>query len=481
MSESNADSQRWAAEDARGLGRRLVGGVGSQIVTLLIYFARTLLIVPFFITAHGVDGFADWAKLVATANILAAIALGQFVYYGYHIRTAYAARDTDNMNYWIACNNAFHFYIFVLTLSCLVGVLTVIDLRSILNLQYLGRVEAAAVLALLVFSMLGQSYRDTLRAVYTAHGEFTRSEIIRSIGIALITGGSIVALIMGLPVLAVAIIHALIVPGFVCATALVDFARRYPDVRFTMSWRIPAPSRARLDSLVAHAVPNFTDSVLQFGPTMLLGVFGVASELVVQFNLARTALGVLRARLVARIFAVEMTRQRVQEDWRGFRRLHWLGAIAVGVFAGGLFGALTAFWPFFLPLWTAGAIRPDMLLFLLLAIDSTVVNVSEHSGSLLRFGGQIGVVARYATLTAIFVAVFGISALAYADLYWMVAAFIVANAVFFHLLPPFALQRRIPQATVPVSLLVPPLAAAATAPLAYGAMEFCLWLWSRLA
>ncbi len=474
MSETNSERQKWAAQDARGLVRRLVVGIGSQVATILIQVVRNLLVVPFFLSAHGVDGFADWAKLLAAANILAIAALGQFIYYSFHIRTAHAAREFAAMNRWIACSNGFHLYLNIIVVVSLALILSVISVAELFNLKYLEDHQAKWVLILLTFSMLGQSYRDTLRAVYTAYGDFTRSELIQSVANLLLGGLVIGLLLLRLPIWTVAVAYVAMAPIFVCLTALADFRQRYPAVRMAIAWRPPVLSRARGRSLAAHALPNMADSVLQYSPTVLLGLFGVASDLVVQFNLARTTLGILRARLVARLFAIEMTRQRVQEDWSGFRRLHWAGATSVGAFGGGLVGALLAVWPTFVPIWTTGKISADMTLFMLLAIDSAVVNCAEHGGSLLRFGGQIGVIARYSIAAALFVGVLGVPALAYGDVYGMVGVFIVANFLFVYLLPPFVLQRRMAEAHVRISLFLPAVIGLAVALPAYAATEAVL-------
>jgi hypothetical protein len=336
------------------------------------------------------------------------------------------------------------------------------------------------VLAFLSIFTIGMTFRVFFSGVYTAFGEFTRGEAIFTINAALLIVILVVALLLGAPMWVLALLHVAVTPGLNAVIALVDFKRRYRAVRPRATWPRLTSSRARRRSVASYAVPTFVDRALEAGPTVLLGVFAVPADLVVQFNLARRALFMLDANLIARIFAQEMTRQRLQEDWGGFRRLHRAGAAAVGALGGATLGALMAFWPFFLPVWTRNQITPDMTLFALLVAEQTLHTYGRHPIMLLRLGGQPGVAALWSSAAAVTFFALGLPALALNSIYGMTLVLVVVKALFFYVLPPFSLQRRIPQADALASIAVPFAVGAVLAPLCYVVTAFGVDLLARL-
>ena len=253
----------------------------------------------------------------------------------------------------------------------------------------------------------------------------------------------------------VALLHIAITPGFNGLITFLDFSQRYAVVRPRVRWRRSQPMRERCKTVISYAVPTFVDRALDAGPTVLLGIFGIESGLLVQFNLARRALSMLDGNLIARIFAQEMTRQRVQGDRAGFRRLHRAGAVSVGLLGGGTFGVLLAFWPFFLPLWMQNQVQADMALFALLLVEQTLHTYGRHTIMLLRLGGQLDVAALWASLGALVFVLAGVPALAFGSIYGMTVALIVVKAAFFYIIPPFSLQRRMPEARAFSSIAIP--------------------------
>jgi len=469
MADSSSKLHEHAHRDARGLARRIVLGVLSQFTTLGSLIVRNILVVPFFLTAHGVDGYADWVKLMALASFGMFVTLGQHIHYGYEIRTSRAARELDRMNGALADANGFYLRLYLVVALLLALLFAVVDLAAVLNLSVLTADEAALVFALLLASLTGQAYRDTLRGVYIAHGELSRSEFIQTGANLLLAALVIAALLLGASLPMVAAVYLLVVPILVCGAALFDFHRRYPEVAFRINWAWPRLGRERLRNIVAHTLPDVAEKVVTSGPTVLLGVFGVAADVVVQFNLARTATTVLRARPIAMVFATEMVRQRVQEDWAGFHRLHLRGALAIGVYGGGLFGGLMGSWDLFLPLWTNGTVHADMLLFAFLVAETAVITFGEHSSSLLRFGGRMAQVAWSQTLTALAFLLLAVPALAFGGLYPMLATMLLGSCLFLYVLPAAMAQQRM-QGPLAVGLALPLLTGLVTAAAAYATL-----------
>jgi len=468
MSSPPHSLDRHAREDAKGLVRRIALGISSQFVVILSLVLRSILVVPFFLQTHGIDGYADWVKLLALAQFSIIFSLGQNIHYSYQLRTCRAERDHVGMNRALAHANGFFLWLYILVVVGFTLALAVVDVGAILNLAVMSRTEANLVLILLTASMLGEAYRDTLRGVYTAYGELTRGEAMFAsanifLGVLLI--GALV-LDAGMPLLAV--LYVVVVPGIICGAALVDF-RRYTELRVGISLGWPTLTRERRRHLFAHTVPQITERILFNGPMMVLGVFNVASDVVAQFNLVRTATGLLRARSVAMVFAVEMTRQRTQEDWAAFRRLHRRGAVVMGIYGGGLAGGTLAIWDLFLPFWTNGAMSADMMLLGLMIAETALIAFGEHSTGLLRFGGRIADVARCQSVAALFFLVCAVPALAIGGVYTMMAVTVLGAGLFLYLLPTWFAARNM-RAPAPAALLLPSLCGGATAAATYGGL-----------
>lgn len=442
MAQESETLDRLARADARGLFGRIARGLASQLTLLSASILRNLLIVPFFISAHGVAGFADWVKLLAAAGIASLVTCGQSLYYGYQIRTCRAARDHAGMNRALADGNAFFLRLGVGVSLVLVLAPVLIDPNALLNLGVLSPTEAHLTFAALVISLVGQQYREMLRAVYIAHGELMRNDLAMALANIALGGLVIAVLLLGGAIATVALLHALVIPGAVCAAAFLDF-RRYAEVAPGVTWRGADFGRTRLRSLVAHSVPQVTERILLNGPTVALGVVGVAPASVVQFNLLRTAARLMRGGRFAMVFSVEMTRQRTQRDARGFRRLHRRGALVMGLFGGGMAGGMLALWDLFLPFWTNGAMTADTTLLALMVAEMAVVAFGMHSATLLRFGGRIGDLARAQSAGAVFFLAVAVPALVFGGLYAMLGVMVLGAALFAYLAPAWYAHRQL--------------------------------------
>lgn len=469
MSTESENLRRHAKEDARGLLRRLTFGLSSQAFIITALILRNIAVVPVFISTHGVAGYADWVKMMAVSTLLVIVSLGQNYYYGYQVRTARAERDYDRMNQVIADANGFFIVLYVVVGVLLVAGLLVVDVASLLNLEQTGRLEASVVLGVLLASLVGQVYRDTLRGIYIAYGELTRSEVIQALANIALAVAVIGALLLDASLLTIAVLYVAAIPGLVCSAAWWDF-RRYREVEAGVSWRPPALTRERLRRLVAHGVPQLTERLLRTGPMVLLGVFGVPSATVVQFNLARTAGNLLRARQFAMVFSVELSRQRTQADWPGFHRLHRRGAAVIGVFGGGIAGGMLGLWDLFLPVWTGGAVTPDMLLIALMVAETAVIAFGEHSMALLRWGGRIADVARCQLAATVFAGALAIPALAIGGVYPMLVVMTIGALLFLHLMPGWYARRNM-GASAWAGIALPPLTGLLTAAVVYALLQ----------
>jgi O-antigen/teichoic acid export membrane protein len=468
MSTGPESLRRYAAQDAQGLLRRIVLGVTSQFTTLAAGILRNFAIVPFFLATHGVDGYADWVKLMGTAMLLQAVGMDQHIYYSYRIRTCRAARDDAGMNRTLAQGNAFYLLLSVALVAAGALLLTVVDVTALLNLSVLDRVEATTVLALLFASLFGQQYREFLRGVYIAYGELARLEFTHSLALVLLGAALIGALLLDASMVVLALIHIAVIPGVVVALCVWDF-RRYREVRWGLEPGWPALTRERRNSLVAHAIPGLADRVLISGPTVMIGMFGLPSATVVQFHLTRAATRIFRGQRIAVVFAVELARQRTQGDRAGFRHLFRRSALTLGLFGGGLFGAMMGLWDLFLPWWTNGKITAEMALAALMVGETAIVVFGQQSAALLRFGGHVPDFARCQLAAAVALVAAGAPALAFGGIYPLLVIMLLASLVFLYVWPYRYLRRHV-TAPATTALGWPLAIGIATAAAVYGAL-----------
>lgn len=429
-----------ADQDARGLVRRIVLGLSSQGLTLSSAIVRSFVVVPFFLAAHGIDGYADWVKLMSLSLLLQLVTLGQSVHYGYRIRTARAQRDHAALNLAIADANAFFLWLYVVAAVGLSGLLLLVDLQPLLHLAVVDRQEAAIILLLLTASSIGQDYRDTLRHVYMAYGELARSDVIQSLAHTLVGILAIAALLLDASMIVIALIYVIVVPGFVSLSAIWDF-RRYSEVEVGLSRCQPEWTRRRLRHLAAHSLPEAANMLLLQGPTMLFGVFGIGSEVVVQYHLTRTAMTLVEGRRIAMVFAIEQARQRVQQDERGFRRLHRRSAMVMGIFGGALFAGTMGLWDLFLPFWTRGKTTADMTLAGLMAGRAALSGFGAHSLALLRFGGMMPQVARCHVAAGLVFGALAVPMLVATGIYGLVVLLLLITTAFLYLWPATMVRR----------------------------------------
>jgi O-antigen/teichoic acid export membrane protein len=406
---------------------------------------------------------------MSLAGFCVIVTFGQHFYYSHRIRTCRAVRDDAGMNSALADANGFILKLVLIVPLLVATGLATTDVAALLNLETIGRTEAGLVFAVLLASMIGQVYRDTLRGVFMGYGELTRSEVIQAAANILLGVLVIPALLLDASLLVIALIYLAVVPGVVVTAALVDF-RRYPELRMGLAWRPARLTRERLASLVAHTVPQLADRILLTGPVVLLGLFGVPSATVVQFNLVRTANNILRARPIAMVFAIELSRQQTQQDWGRFRGLHRRAAAVMGAFGGALVGGMLGLWDLFLPLWTAGAMTADMVMLGLMVAETAVLAFGETSMALLRFGGRMADVARCQLAAAVFAAAFGIPALALGGVYPMLVVLLLGAILFLYLLPAWYARRNMDAPVLP-ALVLPPVCGIAAASAVYVALH----------
>ena len=155
MSDTADLSLSASPPDRGGLARRVVSGIGIQALNKLVGVGRVFIIVPFFLLAHGVDGYADWLKLLALAQLISMCALGQGDYYNFLIREAGARQAYAEMNAHLGNAISFHLALIVVFSIVFWSSVYLFDIKLIMSLQYLTSFEAKITLYLLCLFTIG--------------------------------------------------------------------------------------------------------------------------------------------------------------------------------------------------------------------------------------------------------------------------------------------------------------------------------------
>lgn len=428
--------QELAQEDNRGLRRRLAFGISSQFLTTAVLIGSRFLLVPLYLYAWGVDGFADWLVLMAASMAASFWALGQQWRYGNALREAWAHRDVPRFEDVFGAAQSFWLLMLLGLIAALSGFLLAFDVTALLNLRTLGRLEASISLVALCVAAFGLCYREFLRSVHQARGEFTRTEVMGLCGnVVAVTTTAIALGLFKAPILVAALIQPM--AGFVLVSLLflMDGVRRYPDLHLGLRWtRRHLPRRA---DLYVYGVPNGGEWLSSSAPTLILGLVNVPGVQIAQYGVARTVGIALRIglRQIGKLFAFEIIRQHTQGDRAGMQRLHMVGGGLLGLAVGGAFGFLVASWDVIVGVWTGGEVPVDLLLLILILTQLSSAGLGELVSGLLRYGHHTRDLAYSTTLCALGYLVFAYGMAAAYGAYGLVATVSLLDALFFFIVP----------------------------------------------
>jgi len=445
MVENAPNLKQFATQDARCLLGRLLRGGSGQFVQLLVLSANRFLTVPFFLTAWGVNRYADWLILFVTGQLLSVAALGQHYFYSNEVRRSWAERDVVAMNRAVA--DGFFFYLCLYTALfglVLLGGLA-LDVSAVLNLSVLQRPESLAILMLLTGAFLTQSFTDFLRAPHVAKGEYARSSLFLSLALIGEMAATITALLLGASPLIVAIIVFLCPLVIGGGRMVVDYQRRHADVRLAVR---PSPTisrQERLRSFFDFGSSHVADMASLAGPGFILGMLGAPSTLIAQFQLSRNLASVLRMgiRPQARMLSVELARQKWQNDRAGLLRLHRYACFVVGFVAGGGAGVMLASYDVIFTFWTRDTLAPAILLFSLILAQTLGKTVGELPVNILRLTEFARELAWWLLLGVALYLTVGVAAYLTGGVYAMVGTLAVIDWLFLFLGPAWTACRHL--------------------------------------
>jgi O-antigen/teichoic acid export membrane protein len=464
------DLQELARADGRGLKRRLAKGFGTLLVTVGTMVASRILLVPLYLMAWGVGTYADWLVLQATAMLLQCTLLGQHWRYARKIRDAWAVRDIAKMNHWLQASLGYWILIYAVVGLALALFVTTVDITRIFALGSLGRVEAGITLLLLTAANLALICQESLRSLYQSRGQFARAEMIVTTNLFLQTALVASFLLLDASVVVIATIQCATSLGLATAMLILDSRHRFPEVCYRLSLRrADLPRRGDLYDL---GLPHLAETMSLSGPMFLLGLAHVPSQQIVQFGLARTLGQTMRllAKPFANMFTVELVRQQTQGDRSGMRRLYRFAAVILALVVGGIAGAFLAAADLIFALWTNNKVQVDIVLFAMVMMHESVINLGYLTISFMRLGGFARDLVLPSVIDAVAYMSIALGAAFAFGAYGLGAAIILLDLMLIFLVPAILVRRR---TGLPVTSLIglPLLVMATIGALAYGAMS----------
>jgi O-antigen/teichoic acid export membrane protein len=172
--------------------------------------------------------------------------------------------------------------------------------------------------------------------------------------------------------------------------------RRYPDLRYGLSW----PDRGALKDLFAvaplYAVAPTAMLVTTHATIIMISALAAAGTAVVMYTTMRTLTAVARMVMdqIMHVTGVEIARQFAENDARALTTLYSFIARLAGGVCGALAGLIAVIGPPFLAIWTVGKIPFDAAIFWPLLGAAGLAGPSIAGVSVLLFINRPGGMAR---------------------------------------------------------------------------------------
>lgn len=370
-----------------GVARRLVLGLGVQGLTFVVQVLLQFLSVPICLSSWGAAVYGDWLVLAAAGGLLMMADLGVAGHLSNGLRAAWARGEQAAGQRILQAGLGAYALLLSVLLAVLAGVMALLDLPALLGVERLE--HAHAVLVLLGLSTLLLLPRELTLSVYAARGQFSRQVgdflLLTSAQQGTVIGG---ALAGGSP--------EQVAMGYCAVSLLVGWGvslwslrRCHPDAVFM-------PCRPTVAELRELAVKSPFYAIQQGGgvllvqlPVVLLGRLSSPSA-VVAFSTMRTLTGLIRqiANQFATVAGLEMAHLYARGGTGDTARLYRIIAPVTGAIVGAMGGGTLALGPWFLGVWTHGAVAFDMALAATFVTAAVLMAPAYCSFALLRLIGR---------------------------------------------------------------------------------------------
>lgn len=313
----------------------------SQALTFLIAVLDRIVIAGLLIRLWGVAVFEDWTLIASVAALTYAFELGFSIYFNNKMALTLSRSNRDEALQVYRAGNLIFIGIFLLilaTIAVLAGTGIWVSLFPFSAIAPSEGMWSAAALSTAAAFRLGVF---GILALYRAHDEITRFNLVFAGGEAvrlLMTG---LAAYMGFSFVAVASCSALGTVATQAALAL-DSSCRYPGFGTQIGWPKRQLAGEMLRISVAYCLQSAPVTILASAPNLLIGIAQSGSGDLAAFALTRTLVNFLRTLFqnIAVVTGYDCARHyaagSVDQLWMTFRRHTRVYSVVSGCACGGI-------------------------------------------------------------------------------------------------------------------------------------------------
>jgi len=396
-----AEQRQFALSAQHGIRRRLVTGWLSKAMGLALTVGEQILLVPVFLIFWGPERYGDWLVLLSAAGFVGLLDTGLQAYYANAMQAAMARGEPAVFRRLLHQGAALYGAIICAALPIVAIGAYGAPWTDWLNLKETAAGPAADVLVILAMNFLIGIPFGMANAVYRAHGHFATSIMVGNLARLALVCTVALSLWAGAGMMTLCIVYlAVTVAGW--AGMIAHQGRRYPDLRYGVSW----PDRAALRDLFAvaplYAVAPTAMVVTTHATILMISTLAAAGQAVVMYTTMRTLTGVARMVMdqIMHVTGVEIARQFAENDHAALTTLYNFIARLAGGTCGALAGLVAVIGPPFLAIWTVGRVPFDGAVFWPLLAAAGLAGPSIAGLSVLLFINRPGGMARAYAIAA---------------------------------------------------------------------------------
>lgn len=329
--------------DGAGAFRRLISGIGTQGIGLVLVTAVNILSVPVLLAAWGTEVYAQWMVAFSAASLLALLDGGLHGTFTNRIRHDWSLGESDLVTRNFRLGLALYAVPVAIGTVLAAGLTWAEVLPSPFPFLAVGVITALP--------------RGLISGILSAGGRFALEVWLFLPSVVLPIILVMLAASLGSDPVQSAMIFAAtgIVLGWL--PLLITIRRLHGD----LDWRPCRPRWTQIVSVARHAplffLPQGANLLLLHGPVLLLARFG-SGEGVVLFTMLRTFTGMVRqvVQQSAIPVGIELANQRSRQDEAQIRSLRLFSGRLLSALAGLGAGASWAVGGQFFPLWSHGVV-----------------------------------------------------------------------------------------------------------------------------
>lgn len=370
-----------------GMKSRLFSGLTAQMVTFVIFFIESIVLIPFFIDAWGSSTYQGWVVLSSAAYFLVLSDLGTSYYFDNSIRMTWTAGKEEDYQRNVAVGFGCYLLLFAFICALVVIFALRVDFDGVFGDIHINSTSARYIFILLAITVLIDLVRIPIASIYNARGDFTRRELFFSLQ-SIIRLCTIVFLLIASFSPTVVAFASLVVAFLIGLVWLViDQKGRYPDSRYSVALPNKKELRSLLRISALYVIPRSLDPVVTYIPVILLSTIGPGGLSVVTFTVARTFAGLIRtfAFAFSWVVGIELSRQLSQNAQEAQARLFENSYRFISTSVGFLSGFAIVVAEPAIHFWTRGEVPYDAWVLYALVLRMIVCSPLQVASAYFRF------------------------------------------------------------------------------------------------